>query len=128
MIDTVDKPSNVVDFTVPVEGYESPWRLAQFVFIYNSAKVPAPPRSLGALADWVKAHPGRFTHPDPKDFMGASFLKQALIDLAPDRERLLQPANDADFAAQTAPLWAWYERSAPRSGARASSSPRTRPR
>ena len=38
-IDTTDKPSNVIDFTVPVEGYESPWRLAQFVFIYDSAKV-----------------------------------------------------------------------------------------
>ena len=108
-IDTVGKPSNVVDFTVPVEGYESPWRLAQFVFIYDSAKVPAPPRSLAALTDWIKAHPGRFTHPDPKDFMGASFLKQALIDLAPNRERLLQPADDAAFAQQTAPLWAWYE-------------------
>ena len=51
---------------------EWPWRLAQFVFIYDCAKVPAPPRSLAALTDWIKAHPGRFTHPDPKDFMGAS--------------------------------------------------------
>ncbi len=108
-IDTTNKPSNVIDFTVPVEGYESPWRLAQFVFIYDSAKVPTPPRSLAALTDWIKAHPGRFTHPDPKDFMGASFLKQALIDLAPDRAALSQPADDAAFARQTAPLWAWYD-------------------
>ena len=56
-IDAADKPSNVVDFTVPVDGYESPWRLAQFVFIYDSAKVPTPPRSLAALTDWIKAHP-----------------------------------------------------------------------
>ena len=108
-IDTTDKPSNVIDFTVPVEGYESPWRLAQFVFIYDSAKVAPPPRSLAALTDWIKAHPGRFTHPDPKDFMGASFLKQALIDLAPDRAALAQPADDAAFARETAPLWAWYD-------------------
>ena len=107
-VDVTAKPSNVTDFTVPVDGYELPWRLAQFVFIYDSAKV-APPRSLPALTDWIMAHPGRFTHPDPKDFMGASFLKQALIDLAPDKARLSQPADDASFAAETAPLWAWYD-------------------
>ena len=109
LIDTVRKPSNVTDFTVPVDGMESPWRLAQFVFIYDLAKVGAPLRSLGALADWIMGHPGRFTHPDPKDFMGASFLKQALVDLAPHRGRLAQPVTDADFATETAPLWAWYD-------------------
>ncbi len=108
-IDTDNKPSNVVDFTVPVDGYESPWRLAQFVFIYDSAKVPTPPRSLAALTDWIKAHPGRFTYPDPRDFMGASFLKQVLIDLAPNRAHLSEPANDASFKAETAPLWAWCD-------------------
>ncbi len=112
-IDTAHEPSNVVDFTIPVDGYESPWRLAQFVFIYDSAKVPAPPRSLNALTEWIKAHPGRFTYPDPKDFMGASFLKQVLIDLAPDRARLSQPADAAAFKAETAPLWAWCDRVRP---------------
>ena len=109
-IDTTNKISNVVDFTIAVDGYESPWRLAQFVFIYDSAKVPAPPRSLAALTDWIEAHPGRFTYPDPRDFMGASFLKQFLVDLAPDRARLAQPADNAAFKAETAPLWAWCDR------------------
>ncbi len=109
LIDTTSKPSNVTDFTVPVDGMESPWRLAQFVFIYDSANVGEPPRDLAALADWIKSHPGRFTHPDPKDFIGASFLKQVLVDLAPHREKLAQPATDADFATETAPLWAWYD-------------------
>lgn len=109
LIDVINKPSNVTDFTVPVEGMESPWRLAEFVFMYDATKVGAPPRSLVALADWIKAHPGRFTHPDPKDFMGASFLKQVLVATAPNREALAKPASEADFAAQTAPLWAWYD-------------------
>jgi len=107
-VDTTNKPSNVIDFTVPVEGYESPWRLAQFVFIYDSARAPAP-RSIAELTKWIKAHPGRFTFPDPDNFMGASFLKQALIELAPDRAALSRPADNASFAAQTAPLWKWYE-------------------
>lgn len=97
------------DFTVPVDGFESPWRLARFVFTYDSARVPNPPRTMAALLEWAKAHPGRFTHPDPSNFMGASFLKQALIDLAPDPAALKVPPTDASFRKETAPLWAWYD-------------------
>lgn len=98
-----------LDFTEPVEGMESPWRLARFVFIHDSARVAAPPRDMAGFTDWAAANPGRVTHPDPSNFMGATFLKQALIELAPDPDVLLQPATDATFAEQTAPLWAWYD-------------------
>jgi putative thiamine transport system substrate-binding protein len=98
-----------VDFTVPVEGYESPWRLAKFVFNYDTNRIPEPPRSMKALLDWAKDHPGRFTHPDVSNFMGATFLKQALIELTPDASVLQKPATDANFAAATAPLWSWYD-------------------
>ncbi|PZX13179.1 ABC transporter substrate-binding protein [Celeribacter halophilus] len=103
-----DSPASV-DFTVPVEGMESPWRLARFVFSYDSARVPEPPRTMADFADWAAAHPGRFTHPDPSNFMGATFLKQALIELAPDRDILQEPVTDVRFAEATAPLWAWYD-------------------
>lgn len=98
-----------VDFTAPVDGYESPWRLAKFVFTYDSARVAAPPRSMAGFVDWTAANPGRFTHPVPSNFMGATFLKQALIELAPDASVLQQPPTDESFAAATAPLWAWYD-------------------
>jgi len=98
-----------VDFTVPVDGYESPWRLAKFVFTYDSARLPEPPRSMTAMADWAAANPGRLTHPAVSNFMGATFLKQALIELTPDAAVLQTPATDANFAAATAPLWAWYD-------------------
>jgi putative thiamine transport system substrate-binding protein len=98
-----------VDFTVPVEGMESPWRLARFVFTYDSARLPEPPRSMAALAEWAAAHPGRFTHPAVSNFMGATFLKQALIELAPDAGVLQAPVTDAAFEAATAPLWEWYD-------------------
>lgn len=103
-----DAPASV-DFTVPVEGMESPWRLAKFVFVHDSARVAEPPRSMRAFVDWAAANPGRMTHPDPSNFMGATFLKQALIELAPDRGLLQAPATDEAFAATTAPLWAWYD-------------------
>ncbi|MCF3595082.1 ABC transporter substrate-binding protein [Rhodobacteraceae bacterium LMO-12] len=98
-----------VDFTVPVEGMESPWRLARFVFNYDSARVDAPPRNMADFVDWAAVNPGRMTHPDPSNFMGATFLKQALIELTPDAGVLQQPVTDAAFDAATAPLWDWYD-------------------
>lgn len=103
-----DAPASV-DFTVPVEGLEAPWRLAKFVFIHDSARVPNPPQTMADLLDWARDNPGRFTHPDPSNFMGASFLKQALISLVDDPAALQRPVEEADYAALTAPLWAWYD-------------------
>lgn len=105
------KPSNLTDFTIPVEGYAAPWRLAQVVFLYDSARTPLAtlPKTIPAFLDWAKAHPGRLTHPHPRDFLGATFLKQALVELAADPAVLQRPASDATFAAVTAPLWAWYD-------------------
>lgn len=108
-LDLSDGSGNTVDFTVPVEGYEAPWRLAKFVFNYDSARVKEPPRSMAALLVWAKTHPGRFTHPAVSNFMGATFLKQALLELAKDPAALQTPATDAGFEAAVAPLWAWYD-------------------
>ncbi|MGR3496848.1 ABC transporter substrate-binding protein [Citreimonas sp.] len=105
---SADAPA-AVDFTEPVEGMESPWRLAKFVFIHDQARVDAPPASMAAMVDWAEANPGRLTHPDPSNFMGATFLKQALIELAPDRYALQQPVTDEAWQAAAEPLWAWYD-------------------
>ena len=101
--------ANTTDFTVPTEGLESPWRLARFVFNYDAARVENPPRTMPALLEWAQANPGRFTHPHPENFMGATFLKQALIELTPDPAVLQAPVEEADFATATAPLWDWYD-------------------
>ncbi len=108
-LDLTPTSPNAVDFTIPVEGFESPWRLAKFVFNYDTARVDAPPADMAGFVDWAAAHPGRFTHPDPSNFMGATFLKQALIELAPDPTVLQAPATDEVFTAATAPLWDWYD-------------------
>ena len=47
--------------------------------------------------------PGRLTHPSVRNFLGATFLKQALYELAPDAAVLQKPATDENFAAVTAP-------------------------
>jgi putative thiamine transport system substrate-binding protein len=109
LVDVTGKPSTLTDFSVAVDGMESPWEMAQFVFVYDQAKLPAPPRTLAALLDWAKAHPGRFTYPQPPDFFGLTFLKQVLVDLTADKSVLQQPATDANFATVTAPLWQYID-------------------
>lgn len=110
LVDTRDKPTTVVDFTVPTEGLEAPWGMAKFNFVYDSARVERTPGSIAELAGWAAAHPGRFTYPAPPDFIGSTFLKQALIELTPDADLLQRPAGDeAQFQAATAPLWAWLD-------------------
>src|SRR5262249_9114830 len=65
LVDVAGKPTTAVDFTVPVEGLEAPWGMAQIVFIYDTAHLEDPPRSMAALLAWAQAHPGRFTYPAP---------------------------------------------------------------
>lgn len=108
LVDTEGKPV-LTDFTVPTDGYESPWATAQVVFMHDSADIPAPLPSMEAIAEWAANNPGRFTYPQPPDFLGVTFLKQALYDLTDTPEALLQDTSDVDYDAVTAPLWAWLD-------------------
>lgn len=113
LVDPVANPALVSDFTVPVDGLESPWYMAQVVFYHDSARVEEPPKSIPALLDWAQAHPGRFTYPQPPDFLGTTFLKQALLGLVDNPEPLYEPVEDADYNEVTAPLWAYLEELTP---------------
>jgi putative thiamine transport system substrate-binding protein len=111
LVDEVGKPSNVVDFTIPVDGLASPWRIAQVAFVYDSARTDTGtlPRTIPEMGEWAQVNSGRLTHPNVRNFLGATFLKQALYELTPDAGVLQNPADDTVFAAATAPLWAWYD-------------------
>ncbi len=74
-----DEQSRARDFGTPIDGYEAPWQRAQFVVAYDSARTPEPPRSIEALRDWIKTHPGRFTYLAPPDFTGSCFLRHVLF-------------------------------------------------
>ncbi len=114
LVDTEGKPTTLIDFTVPTEGLEAPWGMSKLTFMYDSARIADTPEDAVALAAWAAANPGRFTYPAPPDFMGSTFLKQVLIELAPDADRLQRPlpdtaAGEAAFAAATQPLWAYLD-------------------
>ena len=108
LVDVAGKPAVVTDFTLPTEGFESPWAMAQLVFEHDTARLPDAPRSMAALLDWAVAHPGRFTYPQPPDYLGTTFLKQVLYGVMADPAVLQSPVG-ADYAMQTAPLWAYLD-------------------
>ena len=101
------------DFTVPVEGFESPWAMAQVVFVHDTADMPDTLGSMQALLEWTQANPGRFSYPQPPDFLGTTFLKQVLVDILPDPSVLAAPATDANYDEVTAPLWAYLDELTP---------------
>lgn len=104
LVDVGGKPAVVTDFTLPTEGYESPWAMAQLVFEYDSARLAEPPRTIADLKDWILAHPGRFTFPKPPDYLGVTFLKQVLYGTLEDPSVLQDPVDAATFDATMQPL------------------------
>ncbi|MDX1619483.1 MAG: ABC transporter substrate-binding protein [Nitriliruptorales bacterium] len=104
-------PTIFRDFGVPVEGQESPWSRAVFVFAYDEARTAEPPRTYEELAAYAADNPGRVTYPAPPDFTGGAFVRQVVQALGEDEAfRLLEdmkphlwregaafPANEAEL-------------------------------
>lgn len=109
----VDGKTVQTDFTVPTDGYESPWAMAQVVLDYDTADIDAPLASMNDILEWTKANPGRFTYPQPPDFLGTTFLKQVLVDILPDPSVLQVAATDETYDDVTAPLWAYLDELTP---------------
>ena len=92
-----NNPSVANDFGEPVEGMESPWGSAQMVMIYDTARLPQPPRTIGDLLKWIKDHPGRFAYPAPPDFTGSVFVRHIFYHAAGDVLRWQGAFDQAAF-------------------------------
>ena len=108
-VDSHEKPTTAVDFGEPVEGMEAPWGMAQLVFIYDSERMKKPPDSAYELLTFAKQNPGRFTYPAPPDFVGVTFLKQLLFELAVDKDVLQKPAQASTVQQVLKPLWRYLD-------------------
>jgi putative spermidine/putrescine transport system substrate-binding protein len=75
----------------------------QLAIIYHSGRVSDPPRTRDALAEWVRAHPGRFTF--DVSFTGLTFLKSLLADFAGGPDSLNGPFNETLYNTASARLW-----------------------
>ncbi len=109
LVDADNHPEMREDFTIAVEGYEAPWTRSQLVFYYDSATVENPPRDMRELLQWTQSNRGQFTYPRPPVFLGSTFLKQALLELAVDSAPLYRPIDQAKFDSITAPLWEFLD-------------------
>lgn len=101
----VDAAAAETDAGFPIDGYEAPYGRAQFNYDYDSARVPDPPRSFAELARWVEANPGRFTYPQPPDFTGSAFIRQAFYALTGGHEQYLDGFDRELFTAKAPLLW-----------------------
>ena len=108
-VDTQNKPTTLIDFTIPTEGYESPWGMAQLNFIYDSARLRNPPRSINDMLSYARKNPGRITYPAPPDFMGSTFLKQALYETIDNSASLQQPPTQKNLAEHTKNLFHYLD-------------------
>ena len=108
-VDVAGKPTTRIDFSEPVDGMEAPWGMAQLTFFADRKQLPSPPRSMAALLDLARTHSGRLSYPRPPDFHGTTFVKQALLELTPDRTVLYRPFSTPAMPAVTAPLWSYLD-------------------
>ncbi|MCQ3973746.1 MAG: ABC transporter substrate-binding protein [Anaerolineae bacterium] len=100
-----DDPSVSSDLGLPVKGYESPYGKAQFVMIYDSAKVAQPPATLDGLIEWIRANPGKFTYPAPPDFTGTAFIMHLCYSTAGGYEQFLRDFEQSLFDDKFARCW-----------------------
>ena len=108
-VDTVGKATTLVDFSVPTDGLESPWGMAQLTFFADAQRLPKPPQSMAELLTLARSQPGRITYPRPPEFHGTTFIKQALIEHAPDVKALARPVTPEALQTQAAPLWRFLD-------------------
>lgn len=101
------------DFGTPVEGWEVPYGRAQFVLEYDSARVNHPPGSYEELLQWAEKNPGQFTYPQPPDFTGSAFLRQALYATSGGVGPFTGVFDGDDFERSSQPLWDYLNRLKP---------------
>lgn len=93
------------DFGTPVNGFEAPWSQAQFVMVYDSARVEDPPRNMDELRAFTEENPGRFSYPAPPDFTGNAFVEQAFYDVTGQIEPYGEEFDEAVFGEEAPKLY-----------------------
>lgn len=129
LVDIDNQPTTTTDFTIATDGLESPWGAAKLVFFYDEARTARKdlPDSARDLLSFAQAHPGRFSYPQPPDFIGSSFLKQVLSELITDKAKLQKPVDDATFDQDVAPLFAYLDQLHPLSWRKGKAFPKNYP-
>lgn len=109
----VDSSSSIImrDFEQDPAGYESPWGRVQFALIYDTVRTPHPPRTFAQLEEWIRAHPGRFTH--DQQFTGMTFLKMLLYAEGGGVNAFQGGFHERRYRAASERVWEWLDRTRP---------------
>lgn len=97
--------ANRFDFSIPTDGQEAPWGRAQLVFMSDHARLANPPLKLSDWVSYAQQNPGRVTYPEPPNFHGTTFLKQAVLETTAYADWLAEPYQAERFDAVTENLW-----------------------
>ncbi len=108
-VDVVGKPTTTIDFGEPTDGLEAPWGMAQLSFFADERRLPTAPKNTAEWLSLAKAQPGQLSYPQPPDFHGTTWLKQWLLQLAPDAQALYKPWTATNFDHATQPLWQYLD-------------------
>ena len=108
-----DQPSVANDFGYPVNEREAPWGKAQFVMIYDSAKMQNPPTSFKALEEWMKANPGTFTYAAPPEFTGSVFVRHVFYEMTGGWQQFEGPFNEQAYTQKAPATWDYLNRIKP---------------
>ncbi len=105
----VDSASPIImrDFEQDPAGYESPWGRVQSALIYDTIRTPAPPRSFAELAQWIRAHPGRFTY--DQGFTATTFLKGLMYAQGGGAARFAGGFDSTRYLAARERVFAWLD-------------------
>lgn len=76
-----ESPDVKYDFGEEVEGFEAPYGKAQFVFLYDSAKIKNPPKNHEEFMQIAKENPGKITYAALPDFTGSVFVRNIISDI-----------------------------------------------
>ncbi len=108
-VDVLNKPTTVTDFSETTDGLEAPWGMAHFVFIHDSKYIAHPPRTAEQLLKLSQSNPGRFSYPQPPNYIGVTFLKQILLDLTEENDVFRQKLVTETAAEDTKLLWEYLD-------------------
>ncbi|MDC0093022.1 ABC transporter substrate-binding protein [Alphaproteobacteria bacterium] len=112
-LDFKNNPSLLNDFGISTDGMEMPWGVSQLNFYYDSKYIKVPPKSALKLKKYILKNKGRFTFPQPPDFVGTSFLKQILIELIADKNVLKLKFVKSKHEKLLYPLFHWLDEVTP---------------
>lgn len=98
------------DFGVTIDEYEVPWGVGQFNLIADKAIGANDNLTPQQFLSIAQQYPQQLSYPRPPEFHGSTFLKQLLVGLNKQDNRLYEPVTEEAKAALLPVFWAYLDK------------------